>query len=82
MTVVRWSLENNMYIPSGATFFANALLGLSGFINVILLMTTKPESGLFGQLMFQPPSAPPSIIEMGVGVEMEREQNLARLPSR
>ena len=46
--------------PSAATFFACALFGLSGFFNVVLLLTTKPESGLFGRLMFTAEARPPS----------------------
>lgn len=43
-------------MPSAATFTVEAIFGLSGFFNVILLLTTRPESGLFGQLMFVSPA--------------------------
>jgi len=39
-------------------FVATSLFGLSGLINVVLLLTTKPESGLFGHLMFKRPAKP------------------------
>ena len=66
MTIVRWVSVNHphIFMPQAAIYFSNVLLGLSGFINVILLLTTKPESGLFGQLMFQSPTGPPSTIDL------------------
>jgi len=91
MTVARWVSEiqkdKQVPMPAAPIYVGDAILGLSGFVNVILLLTTKPESGLFGQLMFQSPTGPPSTIEMdrSTGAEMEREENgyeVARLPSR
>ena len=43
-------------MPSGATLGVSAIFGLSGFLNVVLLITTKPESRLFEQPAVQPPT--------------------------
>ena len=59
LTIIRWLgfSQERKYgvntIPAEANFFALALFGLSGFLNVILLLTTKPL--LFGGLMYRPP---------------------------
>jgi hypothetical protein len=52
---------NNETTPAltTATFFANSIFSLSGFLNVILLLKTRPSSGLFGNLMFLTPARPP-----------------------
>jgi hypothetical protein len=36
-------------MPSMATFAVIIIFGLSGFLNVILVFTTKPKLGLFGR---------------------------------
>ena len=90
MSIVRWIhfVQDDRYgandVPSAATFVGTAIFGLSGFFNVILLITTKPESGLFGQLMFRSPTAPPSILELDQDIDAEREEGymIGRLPSR
>jgi len=52
-------LRGKNYIPPLAwTFFAVTLYSLSGFINVVLLLSTRPESGLFGKVMFRHPAVP------------------------
>jgi len=72
-------------------FFALTLFGLSGFLNTILLLSTRPRSGLFGTLMFiseaRPPSPLPAMMELPhVQEENLRQddpedvQHLARLP--
>jgi len=69
-------------VPAAATFATDATFGLSGFFNVILLVTTRPETGLFGQLMFEAPARPPSILESeGNGEMADDDYRLARLPS-
>jgi hypothetical protein len=82
-------------IPAAATFAVTSIYGLSGFLNVILLLTTKPESGLFGRLMHissaRPPSPTPSLPAQhpshqddseGVQETKDDEYSLGRLPSR
>jgi len=50
-------------IPAAANFTALALFGLSGFLNVILLLTTKAQ--LFGKaLMPTSETRPPSPLPM------------------
>ena len=59
ITILRWitSVRGKDFTPSLAwIFFGTSLLSLSGFINVVLLLSTRPESGLFGQLMFRHPA--------------------------
>ena len=55
MSIVRWSTFVNDVnsVSSEATFFVVSIFGLSGFVDVILLLTTRPQSGLFGRLMFR-----------------------------
>ena len=75
-------------VPSAATFAVMAIFSLSGACNAILLLTTRPKSGLFSRLNhddtgFAPSSAPlqprqTSASDSTVGVE---EYNLGRLPS-
>ena len=65
LSVIRWITfvqqarhDGAHSMPAAATFISSSIFGLSGFLNVILLVTTKPESGLFGQLMFVSPAQP------------------------
>ena len=51
------------HVPSAATFSTESIFGLSGFINAILLVTTRPRIfGLQGH-------GPPSIAEPEVQVD-------------
>jgi hypothetical protein len=66
LSIVRWIAfvqesrhDGVSHMPSAATLASEAIFGLSGFFNVILLLTTKPGSGLFGHLMFISPAPPP-----------------------
>ena len=76
-------------IPSAATFAVMAIFSLSGACNAILLLTTRPESGLFSRIDnddmgLAPPSMPlqpMGISASGSTVEVE-ENDLGRLPSR
>lgn len=54
MSIVRWLtfVHDVNSVSSTATFIVVSIFGLSGFVNIILLLTTRPQSGLFGQLMF------------------------------
>jgi len=62
--VVRWMtfVEEMKYghstMPSAATFSTVTIFNLSGFINVILVFTTRLNLGLFG------PPQPPADIEL------------------
>jgi len=75
-------------VPSAATFAVMAIFSLSGTFNAILLLTTRPESGLFSRfnhddMSFAPSSAPLLSREISASdstVEVE-EYNLGRLPS-
>ena len=79
----------NTTVPPPATFAAIILFGLSGTCNTILLLTTRPESGLFtrindsetGFAPSSPPLQPKEILASGSIIEVE-EYNLGRLPSR
>ena len=65
----------------GATLAVSAIFGLSGFLNVFLVMTTRPESGLFGQLMFLSPVRPPSVLHQdGEMITLEGNYVIAGLP--
>ncbi|EIM82772.1 uncharacterized protein STEHIDRAFT_160399 [Stereum hirsutum FP-91666 SS1] len=52
LSVVRWigfGLESHgSKVPSAATFVAASLYGLSGFLNVLLILLTRPQLLLFG----------------------------------
>lgn len=67
LSVVRWTVyvqeahTGTHQVPPAATFVAVSIFGLSGFFNVILLLTTRRTSGLFGELMFTAPSRTPII---------------------
>jgi hypothetical protein len=51
LSVVRWLqfTNNSIAIGSEATFIVMSLHELSGFLNVLLLMNTRPDSILFGK---------------------------------
>ena len=65
LSVTRWigfvqeAKNNNNSIPPTATFASISLFALSGFFNVVLLLYTKPNSGLFGNLVLSAPRRPP-----------------------
>jgi hypothetical protein len=52
-------VQKDSFVPPAATFAVVSIFGLSGFFNVILLLKTRPSSGLFNQLMFLQPARPP-----------------------
>ena len=64
LSVVRWiAFLKGSPVPPAATFAAVMLFGLSGTCNTILLLTTRPESGLFtrtndSETGFAPSSTP------------------------
>lgn len=68
LSIVRWTAyvqedqTGKAHVPPAATFVAVSIFGLSGFFNVILLLTTRRTSGLFGELMFTAPSRTPIIL--------------------
>lgn len=84
LSAVRWKsfVQRDGHVPPSATFAAVSFFGLSGFFNVILLLKTRPTSGLFGQLMFLHPARPPSAIALRGGPsDVETVQSgLGRLP--
>jgi hypothetical protein len=49
-SVFRWLLFSHKSVPSAATFFGIILFSLSGAINVLLFLTTRPHL-----LLFTPP---------------------------
>ena len=68
-------------MPSGATLAVSAIFGLSGFLNVFLMMTTRPKSGLFGQLMLLSPARPPAVLHQdGERLTLDGNDVMARLP--
>ena len=94
MSVVRW-IEfvqqrggHDSHIPPAAVFASSAIFGLSGVCDAILLLTTRPEAGLFSRLVrddvgFAPSSPPLGLKEFaasGSNVDVE-EHELGRLPS-
>ena len=67
LSVVRWvgfakeAKSGTNPTPAEYHLAALAVFGLSGFLNTILLLTTKPRSGLFGTLMrTTKPRSPPA----------------------
>ena len=56
VTITCWVSPANRNVPSAARLFASAIFGLSGFLNVILLLKTRAGAGLFCQRALQPPS--------------------------
>jgi len=81
MGATRWKtwVQGNKSVSSAFTFFAVSIFALSGFFNSILLLKTRPASGLFGQLMFRVPARPPSV-RSGDDVE-QRDGGLGKIPS-
>ncbi len=86
LSIVRWiafvqeSKHGGVsHMPSAVTLASEAIFGLSGFFNVILLIVTKPGSGLFGQLMFISPAQPPSDPYRDERL-IENEYGLGKLP--
>jgi len=48
-------------VPAAATFAVGSVFALSGFFNVVLLLTTRPEAELFGGMVSEhglPPAGP------------------------
>ena len=96
LSVVRWLgfTEEIKYgvnpTPAESNLAVLAIFGLSGFLNAILLLTTRPQSGLFGRLMFTSEARPPLPLSMTVELplvhgenlrqEDEDAQNFGRLP--
>ena len=75
LSIVRWTVlvqearhGGGNHMPSATTLTLEAICGLLGFFNLVLLFITKPKSGLFGQPMSISParlliiSDPPSRI--------------------
>ncbi|KIJ99521.1 hypothetical protein K443DRAFT_102086 [Laccaria amethystina LaAM-08-1] len=95
LSVVRWTgfvqeqrgLVNT--VPSAATFAVMAIFSLSGACNTILLLTTRPDAGLFSKfnyddMDFAPatvPLQPRGILAADSTVEVQ-ENDHGRLPSR
>jgi len=52
------------HVPAAATLAVTSVFALSGFFNVVLLLTTRPEAELFGGMVFEdglPPGPPPAV---------------------
>ena len=56
-------------IPPAATFAAATIYGLSGFCNVILFLTTRPDAGLLGGDDHYAAGRPPSIRDAGRAIQ-------------
>ncbi|KIK09770.1 hypothetical protein K443DRAFT_671094 [Laccaria amethystina LaAM-08-1] len=96
LSVVRWigfvqeRGGHSNHVPPAATFASITIFGLSGACNAILLLTTRPESGLFSRLnrddMGFAPSSPPlqpkEFADSGSNINADEELELGRLPSR
>jgi len=96
LSVVRWigfvqeRGGHSNHVPPAATFASITIFGLSGACNAILLLTTRPESGLFSRLnrddMGFAPSSPPlqpkEFADSGSNINADEEHELGRLPSR
>jgi hypothetical protein len=75
------------HVSSPATFAVGAIYGLSGACNVVLLLTTRPASVLFGKLTQSSSGRAPSPLNgeelnlrrMEVNIDGE---DIGRLPSR
>jgi len=95
LSVVRWigfvqeRGGHSNHVPPAATFASITIFGLSGACNAILLLTTRPESGLFSRLNrddtgFAPSSPPLQVKEFAASrsnFDAEEELELGRLPS-
>jgi len=53
LSIARWLEFDGKSVPSAATFFGSSVFNLSGAINVLLFLTTRPQL-----LLFSPPDAP------------------------
>lgn len=97
VSVVRWigfvqeHGGHSNHVPPAATFASSIIFGLSGACNAILLLTTRPEAGLFSRLnrddMGSAPSSPPlqpkefAASSSGSNVDhAEEEHELGQLP--
>jgi len=49
LSVSRWLLFSHKNVPSAATFFGSIMFNLSGAINVLLFLITRPQLLLFTQ---------------------------------
>lgn len=96
LSVVRWigfvqeRGGHSNHVPPAATFASITIFGLSGACNAVLLLTTRPESGLFSRLNrddegfapSSPPLQPKQFAASGSNIDAEEEHELGRLPSR
>jgi len=68
LSVVRWigfvqEAHGPNKIPAAATFAVTTIYTLSGLCNVILLLTTKPDAGLFAKVTYFSSGRPPTPVE-------------------
>jgi hypothetical protein len=96
VSVVRWigfvqeRGGHSDHVPPAASFASVAIFGLSGACNAILLLTTRPEAGLFSRLNrddmglapASPPLQPKEFAASGSNINADEEHELGRLPSR
>jgi hypothetical protein len=75
------------HVPSTATFAVAAIFSLSGACNVVLLLTTRPDSVLFGKPMGSTSGHAPSLRNSqehslhNMGSNLD-DEDIGRLPSR
>jgi len=78
-------------VPSAATLAADTLFNLSGAVNVLLLLTTRPDSALFGNQAHFSTGQVPGFRQFTENLEVDLfnqesqsrdEAELGELPSR
>ncbi|KAI0066270.1 hypothetical protein BV25DRAFT_1879414 [Artomyces pyxidatus] len=69
LSIARWRGFSGHTVPSSATFFSIVLYNLSGFCNVVLLLTTRPQLLLFAPPVIAKPTAP-ELRETGEGWDL------------
>jgi hypothetical protein len=80
ITIARWSHKNQNDVPSAAFFFGQSTLSLSGAINVLLLLTTRPKLLLFD---FAPAENPTEVeVQLPHVPETERRKRKDDLEER
>ncbi len=68
-------------VPAAATFAVTSIFALSGFFNVVLVLTTRPDIKLFGGLVSESQAGPlPPAIPLYTLQVKEDDRNRGWLP--